>query len=76
MLEQITSYVIDWGGNFRLAGLALVSFTEAIIQPVPPDLLVIPMSLEAASTLELLSIFLVVTISSVLGSLGGYAIGL
>ena len=59
-----------------MVGLALVSFTESIIQPVPPDLLVIPMSLDAASTLELLAIFLVVTISSVLGSLGGYGIGL
>ena len=59
-----------------MVGLALVSFTESIIQPVPPDLLVIPMSLEATSTLELLAIFLVATISSVLGSLGGYAIGL
>ena len=59
-----------------MVGLALVSFTESIIQPVPPDLLVIPMSLEAASTLELLAIFLVATISSVLGSLGGYGIGL
>jgi len=76
VLEQITSSVIDWGSNFGLVGLALVSFTESIIQPVPPDLLVIPMSLEAASNLELLAIFLVATISSVLGSLVGYAIGL
>ena len=76
MLEQITSSVIDWGSNFGLTGLALVSFTESIIQPVPPDLLVIPMSLDAGSNLELLAIFLVVTISSVLGSLGGYGIGL
>jgi len=76
VLDQITSSVIDWGSNFGLVGLALVSFTESIIQPVPPDLLVIPMSLEAASNLELLAIFLVATISSVLGSLVGYAIGL
>ena len=76
MLEQITSSVIDWGSNFGLVGLALVSFTESIIQPVPPDLLVIPMSLEAASNLELLAIFFVATIFSVLGSLVGYAIGL
>ena len=62
MLEQITSSVIDWGSSFGLVGLALVSFTESIIQPVPPDLLVIPMSLEAASNLELLAIFLVATI--------------
>ncbi len=76
MLEGITSSVVDWGSSFGLAGLALVSASESIIQPVPPDLLVIPMSLEAGSSLELLAIFLVVTISSVLGSLGGYAIGL
>ena len=68
--------MIDWGSNFGLVGLALVSFTESIIQPVPPDLLVIPMSLDAASTVKLLAIFLVATIFSVLGSLGGYAIGL
>ena len=76
VLEQITSSVIDWGSNFGLVGLALVSSTESIIQPVPPDLLVIPMSLEAGSAPELLAIFLVATILSVLGSLGGYAIGL
>ena len=76
MLEQITSSVIDWGSSFGLTGLALVSFTESIIQPVPPDLLVIPMSMDAASAMELFAIFLVATISSVLGSLGGYALGL
>ena len=76
MLEQITSSVVDWGSNFGLIGLALVSFTESVIQPVPPDLLVIPMSMDAASAMELLAIFLVATISSVLGSLGGYALGL
>lgn len=76
MLEQITSSVVDWGSNFGLIGLALVSFTESVIQPVPPDLLVIPMSIDAASAMELFAIFLVATISSVLGSLGGYALGL
>ena len=76
MLEQITSSVVDWGSNFGLIGLALVSFTESVIQPVPPDLLVIPMSMDAASATELFAIFLVATISSVLGSLGGYALGL
>ena len=48
VLEQIPT--IDWGSSFGLVGLALVSFTESIIQPVPPDVLVIPMSPEAAST--------------------------
>tara|TARA_B100001250_G_scaffold408041_1_gene429777 strand:+ start:818 stop:1420 length:603 start_codon:yes stop_codon:yes gene_type:complete len=76
MLEQITDSVVDWGASFGLTGLALISASEATFQPVPPDLLVIPMSLEASSDFDLLAIFLVVTLSSVIGSLGGYAIGL
>ena len=76
MLEQITDSVVDWGSGFGLAGLAVVSATEAALQPVPPDLLVIPMSLDSNSEFELLAIFLVATLFSVLGSLGGYAIGL
>jgi len=76
MLERISEAVIDWADGFGLLGLALVSSSEAAFQPVPPDLLVIPMSISADSTWELLAIFLVVSISSVIGSLGGYAIGL
>ena len=76
MLEQITDSVVSWGSSFGLVGLAVVSSTEAVLQPVPPDLLVIPMSLESSSELELLAIFLVATLSSVIGSLGGYGVGL
>jgi undecaprenyl-diphosphatase len=76
MLEQITDSVVSWGSSFGLVGLAVVSATEAVLQPVPPDLLVIPMSLESSSELELLAIFLVATLSSVIGSLGGYWAGL
>lgn len=76
MLEQITESVVGWGSGFGLVGLAVVSATEAALQPVPPDLLVLPMSLEASSELELLAIFLVATLFSVVGSLVGYAIGL
>ena len=76
MLEQITDTVVSWGSGFGLAGLAVVSATEAALQPVPPDLLVIPMSLDANSEFELLAIFLVATLFSVIGSLGGYGIGL
>ena len=76
MLEQITDTVVSWGSGFGLAGLAVVSATEAALQPVPPDLLVIPMSLDANSGFELLAIFLVATLFSVIGSLGGYGIGL
>ena len=40
VLEQITSSVIDWGSNFGLVGLMVLH--GIYIQPVPPDLLVIP----------------------------------
>ena len=76
MLEQITDSVVSWGGGFGLVGLAVVASTEAALQPVPPDLLVIPMSLDANSEVELLAIFMVATLFSGIGSLGGYAIGL
>ena len=75
MLQQITDSVVSWGSGFGLVGLAVVSSSEAAFQPVPPDLLVIPMSLDASSGLDLLAIFLVATLSSVIGSLGGYGIG-
>ena len=75
MLQQITDSVVSWGSGFGLVGLAVVSSTEAAFQPVPPDLLVIPMSLDASSGIDLLAIFLVATLSSVIGSLGGYGIG-
>ena len=76
MIDEITDLVLNWADGFGLVGLAIVSFTEAAFQPVPPDLLVIPMSLSANNALELFVIFTVATLSSVLGSLGGYAIGL
>ena len=76
MFEDLTQSVIDWADGFGLIGLAIVSATEAAFQPVPPDLLVMPMSLATNNLLELLLIFTVVTLSSVIGSLGGYGIGL
>jgi len=76
VFEDLTQSVIDWADGFGLLGLAVVSATEAALQPVPPDLLVMPMSLGADSHVELLLIFAVATLSSVIGSLGGYAIGL
>ena len=76
VLDDISNSVVDWADGFGLLGLAIVSATEAIIQPVPPDLLVLPMAIDSNSPQGLLAIFLVATLSSVLGSLGGYAIGL
>ena len=76
MLEEISDWVIRRADGFGLIGLAVVSATEAALQPVPPDLLVLPMALEADSSFRLFAIFLTVTVFSVPGSLIGYAMGL
>ena len=66
---------IDWADGFGLLGLALVSATEAAFQPIPPDVLVIPMVIEANSVLGISLIVLIATLSSVFGAFFGYAIG-
>ena len=66
---------IDWADGFGLFGLALVSASEAAFHPIPPDVLVIPMVIEANSVLAISLIVLVATLSSVFGAFFGYAIG-
>lgn len=53
--------------------LALVSFVESSVFPIPPDVLMIPMILARPSKAWLIA--LVALVSSVLGGLLGYAIG-
>ena len=61
---------------FGPASLFVLSFTEAIVQPIPPDLLYIPMLVNAMGDTPLVVwLWLVVTVASVLGSLVGYYIG-
>ena len=66
---------VDWADGFGLLGLALVSATEAAFQPIPPDVLVIPMVIEANSVIGICIIVLVATLSSVFGAFLGYGIG-
>jgi len=69
-------WVIDAFGIFGPASLAAVSFTEAIIQPLPPDVVYLPMLVDAMGDMPaVIWLWLVVTISSVLGSIVGYWIG-
>ncbi len=75
MFGGITNSIIEWAEKWDLLGLAVVSASEAALQPAPPDLLVIPMVLGADSSLDILAIVLVATISSVVGAVGGYGIG-
>jgi len=68
--------ILDWFDIFGPASLGVLSFTEAIIQPVPPDLMFLPMLMNNAGNIPLiLWLWLVITITSVLGSLVGYWIG-
>ncbi|HIG20056.1 MAG: hypothetical protein CXT67_05280 [Methanobacteriota archaeon] len=74
-LSELTEQVTLWFSAIGLAGLGLMSFTEAFIQPIPPDALVIPMAASTSDPIRLVSIFLVVTIASVLGSLVAWWMG-
>ena len=68
--------IVDAFDVFGPASLAMVSLTEAIIQPVPPDLVYIPLLLNETGNLNVVVwLWLVVTLSSVAGSFIGYLIG-
>ncbi len=61
---------------FGPASLFVLSMTEAIIQPVPPDLLYIPLLVNAAGDMPtVMWLWAVVTVASVLGAWIGYLIG-
>ncbi len=53
--------------------LALISFIESFIFPIPPDVLIIPMTI--AKKNDWLKIAIIATIGSVLGACFGYLIG-
>jgi membrane protein YqaA with SNARE-associated domain len=62
------------GHRHASAWLALVSFVESSIFPIPPDVMLIPMVL--ADRTKWIRIAAICTLASVLGGLAGYAIGL
>ena len=69
----VLDFILD---RTNSAVLGMVSFTEAIIQPLPPDLVYLPMLYDAMENKPLVIwYFLVVTLTSVAGSLVGYLIG-
>ena len=66
--------------SLKLAGhksskffLAIISFVESFIFPIPPDVFIIPMTI--AKRQDWLKIALIATVSSVLGACLGYFIG-
>ncbi len=74
--EGLVDSAIEWADGLGYLGLAILTSTEAALQPIPPDPLVWNMILEADSGLVVATIVLIATLSSVLGALAGYAIGM
>ena len=58
-----------WG----LSGLFMLSFIESIFFPVPPDILIVILTLKNPSLFLLIGF--VATIGSILGGIGGYYVG-
>jgi len=68
-MDQLIDFFLAWGG----LGLAMIAFAESSFFPIPPDLLLIPLSL--ASPDKALLYAFITTLFSVTGSLLGYFLG-
>ncbi|WP_340301613.1 YqaA family protein [Roseobacter sp. HKCCD5988] len=74
MLRGLYNWTMGLAGHrHALWALALVSFAESSIFPIPPDILMIPMILARPNRAFLIAS--VCLIASVLGGIAGYAIG-
>ena len=74
MIRSLYDWTLSWAAHPRaLWVLALVSFVESSVFPIPPDILLIPMIIAAPSRAWLIAG--VCTVASVLGGMLGYAIG-
>lgn len=70
------AWITDVASDLGLGGLAILSFTEALIQPIPPDPLYLVMLFANLDDQgQLLALFLTITLSSVAGALAGYWLG-
>ena len=74
MFKELYNKTIKLAGNKRSKSiLGFISFIESFIFPIPPDVLIIPMTI--ARKHEWIRIALIATIGSVLGACLGYFIG-
>ena len=74
--EGLVDSAIEWADGLGYLGLAILTFTEAALQPIPPDPLVWSMILEANNGFVVATVVLIATLFSVLGALAGYGIGM
>ena len=74
MIKNLYDKCVHWAGHkYSKPILAFVSFIESSFFPIPPDVMIIPMTV--AKKEKFLKIALITTIFSVLGALFGYFIG-
>ena len=74
MLRGLYDWTISLAGRRdALWALAVVSFVESSVFPIPPDVLMIPMIIAAPRRAFLIAT--VATVSSVVGGMVGYALG-
>ena len=74
MFRKLYNKTIELAGNKNSKFfLGSVSFIESFIFPIPPDVIIIPMTI--AKPKNWLSIAIIATIGSVLGAILGYIIG-
>ena len=74
MLRRLYDWTMDLAARpYALWALAVISFIESSVFPIPPDVLLIPMILTARERAWLIAG--VCTIASVAGGIAGYAIG-
>jgi len=74
MIKKLYDKCVDWASHkYAKPLLAFVAFIESSFFPVPPDVMIIPMTV--AKRERFLKIALIATIFSVLGALFGYFIG-
>ena len=74
MIKKLYDKCVKWAGH-KLAKpiLAIISFLESFIFPIPTDVMIIPMVI--AEKEKFLKVALIATIFSTLGALIGYLIG-
>ena len=69
-------FILEFFNQFGPFALALLSFTEAIIQPIPPDVMFLPMAYDERNSVKmLLWLWFIVTFASVLGAMVGHTLG-
>lgn len=73
IFSDVVAWVVATLGPYGVLGLTLVAFTESIFNPVPPDVLLIPLVIETPGDWFFLG--LVTTVASVAGAAVGWALG-